>query len=131
MAQDSWLAKAEQYLASARLLLEKEDVDSSVSRTYYALRFVCSHFLAREGLNVDRGWKHDTVLNTTIVRSRDKHWLRDLSIGPKKSLSVSFNEVYELRNNADYGRNEVSERQAERALVFVQTVLHAVKENVP
>ncbi|MDQ2808561.1 MAG: HEPN domain-containing protein [Chloroflexota bacterium] len=131
MTQETWLKKAERYLASARLLLEKEDIDSSVSRTYYALRFVCSYFLEQEGFKVDRGWKHDTLLNTTVVRSRDKHWLRDLSIGPKKNLAVSLNEVYDLRNDADYGRNEVSERQAGRALAFVQTVLQAIKENVP
>ncbi len=133
MPAPSWLAKADRYLASAQILLspEHQDVDSVVSRSYYAVRYIGLHFLEREGLLVDRKWQHETVLAQTITRSRNKHWMRDLKMAGRSDLADSLYELLKLRGKADYDRGKITEREARRVLEFAQNLLTAVKGNNP
>jgi uncharacterized protein (UPF0332 family) len=131
MPRSTWLDKAEQYLESATLLLDIGDYDSCVSRAYYAARYLCLYLLEQEGLNVDRHWQHNTVVGTTIARARNKQWLRRIIMAGQADFAQSLNRLLGLRGDADYDRNEVSARHAQRALSFAEALRQAVKENYP
>ncbi|HET7080369.1 MAG TPA: HEPN domain-containing protein [Chloroflexia bacterium] len=131
MALPTWLDKAERYLESATLLHAAGDYDSCVSRAYYAARYLCLYLLEQEGLNVDRHWQHGTIVGTTIARARNKRWLRRITMAGRADFAQSLNYLLELRGAADYGRNEVTARQAQRALAFAEALRQAVKENYP
>ena len=49
--QEKLLAKAERYLKSARLLMDSGDLDSAVSRIYYAAFYVAEALLDAKGLS--------------------------------------------------------------------------------
>jgi uncharacterized protein (UPF0332 family) len=131
MALPTWLDKAERYLESATLLHAAGDYDSCVSRAYYAARYLCLYLLEQEGLNVDRHWQHGTIVGTTIARAPNKRWLRRITMAGRSDFAQSLNYLLELRGAADYGRNEVTARQAQRALAFTEALRQAVKENYP
>ena len=50
MKTDALLARAQTYLESARLLLDRGDVSSAVSRGYYAMFYAAEALLLSEGL---------------------------------------------------------------------------------
>jgi uncharacterized protein (UPF0332 family) len=127
----TWLDKAERYLATAQLLLELGDYESSLSRAYYAVRYTCLHFLQQEGMPVDRYWKHHSVIGEVIQRARQRQWLRALVISGQPTFARSLDKLLELREMADYDLSMARERDAQRALHFAQTLYGAVKENQP
>ncbi len=134
MAQLTWLQKAEQYLVSAQLLLEsldKVDWNSSLSRSYYASRFICLYFLEQEGLAVDRKWTHESVLNLTVQYARNKQWLQQVVMAGQQDLAKSLNKLLTLRGDADYSQAGIKERQARHALDFAQALLQAIRDNQP
>jgi hypothetical protein len=89
------------------------------------------YLLEQEGLNVDRHWQHGTIVGTTIARAPNKRWLRRITMAGRSDFAQSLNYLLELRGAADYGRNEVTARQAQRALAFTEALRQAVKENYP
>ena len=121
------LAKAEQFLGTARMVIESEDHESSVSRAYYAV------FHAIRAL-LDLGEppeSHPQIIdrcvrwNTTHTRLSAAGMLRG-----HKNLRSSLEALHRWRNQADYWVGLTSEERAKDAVDYARRFLAVVKEGL-
>ena len=131
MPQQTWLEKADEYLAAAQLLLDNQHYASAVSRAYYAARYAAIHlFLARRaGWNPK--WLHDSIAEKMREQERALRWLAPVIMTGQNDFYKSWLALLKLRNKADYDLELLNERVAGRSLAFAQLFVQTVKENQP
>ena len=125
----TWLDKADQYLASAQILLDAGYTESAVSRSYYAARYAAIHlFLARRtGWNPK--WLHDSIGEKMREQARSLPWLRAVVMSGQNDFYKSWLMLLKYRGGADYELDKITERIAERSFTFARLFVQAVKEN--
>ena len=115
-----FIERAQEGLAAAQLCLEKNLFHSATSRAYYAIFWAAQVALAAVG---DRreGWSHSNLQSTfatELVKRRKRY---------PNHFGSYFNEVLQLRLDADYRLKGISSRKATRAVgwarEFVTTII--------
>lgn len=119
----SLIKRAEKYLKSAKILLDTEDYESSVSRVYYAMFYSVEALLLTEGLSFS---SHRGVISTFGER-----FIKS-GIFPRE-MGKEFNRAFEKRQLGDYGYTFViSEEEAEEVLEkgknFVKKIILQLEE---
>jgi uncharacterized protein (UPF0332 family) len=131
LADEIWLDKAARYLASATLLREAGDYDSAVSRAYYGARYAAIELLLARKTGWQPSWQHQTIAARIIEQARALPWLRNTFMTGQASFHSSWLRLLDSRSAADYSVRGVSDREAQRCILFAQRVLDAVQENMP
>lgn len=119
----SLIERAEKYLRSAEILLEEEDYESSVSRTYYAMFYSAQAMLLTKNLSFS---SHKGVISTF-----GEHFVKT-GIFPKE-MGKELNRAFEKRQLGDYEYTFViSKTEAEEMLKsgkkFVEKIVQHLKE---
>src|SRR4051812_18958743 len=127
----TWLEKADQYLASAQLLLDNGYYESAVSRAYYAARYTAIHLFLVRKAGWQPKWLHDSIALKMIEQARNLSWLRTIVMSGQRDFAGSWSQLLDYRSRADYEVGKINERIAQRSITFVQALVQAVKENLP
>lgn len=98
---ESLIARANRYLKSARRLLEDNDYESSVSRTYYAMFFAAQALLLSLGLSYS---SHNGVISAYGER------FVKTGVFPR-DLGRDLNLAYQKRQLGDYESRFVISRE--------------------
>lgn len=115
------LVKAEEALKAAELCCENGLYDSSASRCYYAISWAAIATLEWVGYPPQR-WSHgglSTVFGKELVKKR--HVFSTI-------LAGHLSRGYDLRRLADYGRQSISRKRAQRALDWAGKFVARAKE---
>ena len=129
MAQQTWLDKADEYLAAAQLLLDNQHYASSISRAYYAVRYAAIHLFLARRVGWQSSWQHRTIGDKMAEQARNLLWLRGTLMGGQTTFTNSWTQLLDYRSRADYELGRTNERIAQRSLAFAQAFVSAVKEN--
>jgi len=126
------LAKARRYLRSAELLLRDGDLDSAVSRAYYAVLHAAKALLMIYGHPEVEGWKtHASMLNLLAREDRRFTWFRGIQpLSGERDLQRSLTALHAQRQDADYEVGEISAMVAQGALSFARVFLERAEERV-
>jgi uncharacterized protein len=111
------LARSREELDAARLLADRGFDTQAVSRAYYAAFYAASEALLALG---ESRSKHSGVVAafaSVVVRKGDV----------KEEIGRALRSLFEQRNAADYGDNDVSSEQAEAALEKASKVVAAIE----
>ena len=87
------LARAEESLEEAELLLRSGHANSAVNRLYYACFYAVSGLLYTEG---DSSTKH-----AGVIALFDRHWIKTQRL--PKSLGRFYHGLFDRRQESDYG----------------------------
>ncbi len=126
----TWLEKADQYVASAQILLDAGYSESAVSRSYYAARYAAIHLLLARKAGWNPKWQHETVATRLIEQTRNLLWLRAIVLTGQTDFAKSWTKLLRSRSDADYDLDRIRVRDAERCLAFAQVFVQAVKEHL-
>ena len=120
------LDKAERALASARLLLEAEDIDGACNRAYYAMfdaaraRLLAGGFIDVETIKTHSG----------LITAFSLHLVKAGAVSI--NLGKSLNRIADMRLIADYTADEVSRLDAaaavSQAVIFVEAMRKSIKD---
>jgi len=115
---------AERYLATARLALDDGDSESAASRTYYAL-YHATILLLRlvRGITRER-WDHDEMYGMFLEQFCKPGFRFNRRDGD------DWARVKATRIAADYGRNLVNTRRAERSMARVERLVATIRVEV-
>jgi uncharacterized protein (UPF0332 family) len=117
------IAKANESLKAAERCFEEGLCNSSVSRAYYAMYQAAQVALERAGLKRAE-WTHGALQATfanELTRRRKLY---------SSFLARDLNVVQDLRHTADYRDNDVSKRQAARALAKAREFVSQIKKGI-
>jgi len=115
----SLITRAEKYLATAELLIEQQDLESSVSRAYYAMFFCAEALLLTRSLSFSS--------HRGIISAFGEHFVKT-GILPKE-LGRALNRAFDKRQLADYEhRFVIGKREAEDILRNGKNFLENVTE---
>ena len=120
----SLIERAERYLKSAKILLEEEDYESTVSRTYYAMFYSAQAMLLTKNLSFSS--------HKGAISAFGEHFVKT-DIFPKE-MGREFNRAFEKRQIGDHEYTFViSKKEAEEMLEsgekFVESITQHLKEN--
>jgi uncharacterized protein (UPF0332 family) len=126
------LAKAQRYLGSSELLLRDGDVDSAVSRAYYAVLHAAKAMLMIHGHPEVEDWKtHPQVLNTCARENRRYTWFQDVRpLTGERDLQRSLFVLHALRDDADYEVDKITPAGAREALRFARDFIRCVERKI-
>ena len=106
---DSLVKRAKRYIRSAELLLNDEDYESSISRTYYAMFYAAQAVLLTKKLTFSS--------HKGVISAFGKHFIKT-EIFPKE-MGRELNRAFEKRQIGDYGYTfVVSDEEAEQMLRY-------------
>ena len=131
MPEQTWLEKADEYLAAAQLLLDNQHYASTVSRAYYAARYAAIHLFLARRVGWNPKWLHDSIAEKMKEQARRMNWLDPVVMSGHTDFYKSWLALLKLRNRADYALELLNERIARRSLAFAQLFVRTVKENQP
>ncbi len=119
----SLIERAEKYLKSAEILLEKNDYESSVSRTYYAMFYSAQAMLLKENLSFSS--------HKGVISAFGEHFIKTGVFS--KKMGRELNRAFEKRQLGDYEYTFVIlEREAEEILKsgkdFVKNIIQYLME---
>jgi hypothetical protein len=124
------LAKAEQFLATARAARTAGDYDSCVSRSAYAVHHACVALLLANGSpeSIARASK-PRIQNefSSLARRRFSQLPRLPGVARSGSLQNSLSVLTTLRNVADYRVPGVTQTDTAFALQFAERILDEVR----
>lgn len=117
------VGRANKYLSSARLLLDSEDYDSSVSRSYYAMFFVTEAVLLTKKLEFSS--------HRGVISAFGQHFVKT-GVFPKETRTMLQN-AFDMRQQGDYSfRPVIQEATANQILnqakVFVGKIIEYLEE---
>lgn len=92
MNSDGLLAKAEQYIRSAKLLYDADDFDSTVSRAYYAMFYIAEALLFRLGLSFSS--------HHAVTAAYGQHFAKTKVLEPRFHRILL--SAFDLRQRSDY-----------------------------
>lgn len=119
MNLDGLLAKAEQYIRSAKLLDDAGDFDSAVSRAYYAMFYVAEALLFHLGLSFSS--------HHAVTAAYGQHFAKTKVLEPRfhRALLSSF----DLRQRGDYQIDSgLTGRDAELTIADATEFLTAARQ---
>lgn len=117
--REKLLAKAERYLISAKLLMDSGDLDSAVSRIYYAAFYVAESLLDAKGLSFSS--------HKAVISAYGQYFAKTDELNPEfhKLLLAAF----EKRQMGDYlAETSFSENEVEQVLDQARVFLEAAKD---
>lgn len=118
---DDFVAKADRFLGSARMLFEHGDYDSCASRCYYAMFFMAQAALFSKGITART---HRGVINLF-----GQHFTKTGIF--ERHLARAFSEAYDYRLTGDYDiGTEVTREQAQRLLTLAEDFLRQVRTHL-
>lgn len=119
MTQEDAIRRAERYLQTAQLVREDGDLETCVSRAYYAMFYVARELLGR--MNIEPG-THQGLIN--------QFGLRFVKEGPLPArYGRMLRETRELREFAEYAEERViTSEDAERTLRDAKAFVERVSE---
>ena len=88
----SLIDRADKYIKSAGKLIEEEDYESSVSRSYYAMFYCTEALLLTEGLSFSS--------HKGVISGFSKHFVKTGIFD--KAMSRELNRAFEKRQLSDY-----------------------------
>jgi uncharacterized protein (UPF0332 family) len=88
----SLIDRADKYIKSAGKLIEEEDYESSVSRSYYAMFYCTEALLLTEGLSYSS--------HKGVISAFGKHFVKTGIFD--KAMSRELNRAFEKRQLSDY-----------------------------
>lgn len=104
---ESLIKRAEKYLKSADVLIEEEDYESSVSRTYYAMFYSAEAMLLTKDLSFSS--------HKGVISGFGEHFVKT-GVFPRE-MGKELNRAFEKRQLSDYKHTFViSEKEAENIL---------------
>jgi uncharacterized protein (UPF0332 family) len=113
--------RAVQALQSARLLLDS-DPEGAASRAYYAAFYAVSALLACQG----KLFKKHTAVQAALHQDLIKPGFIE------RRLGSAYNDLFEMRSVADYGRERrVEDAEAEKAVTAAAMILDAARKKDP
>ncbi len=117
------VGRANKYLGSAKLLLDGEDYDSSVSRSYYAMFFVTEAVLLTK--------KFEFSSHRGVISAFGQHFVKT-GVFPKEMRTMLQN-AFDMRQQGDYSfRPVIQEATANqilnRAKDFVGKIIEYLEE---
>jgi uncharacterized protein (UPF0332 family) len=117
------LQKAERFMRAATRALDADDLETAVSRAYYA-RFHATIALLEIKVNMQRGrWDHDQV------RMQFRNRFANQSFVFTRRDADDMDKLYEQRLQADYRRPTLRRRETELSIQAASTfVRRAVQE---
>ena len=120
----SLIEKANKFIASSELLLNSEDYDSAVSRTYYSMFFATEALLLTKRLAPK---SHSGLINLF-----GDHFIKQ-DIFPKE-MGRQLNRAFDKRLIGDYGTALTSDKKEAKNIVkigkeFVEKIIKYLKEN--
>ena len=120
---ESLIQRANKYLKSAGLLLQEEDYESSVSRTYYAMFYSAEAMLLTKKLSFSS--------HKSVISAFGKHFVKT-DIFPRE-IGRMLNQAFGKRQIGDYGYTFViSYEEAEEILAngkkFVKKIIQYLKK---
>ena len=118
----SLVRKATQAMASARLLLERGDVDGACNRAYYAMFDAAQAALLMSGVPAPDaiGKTHRGLINTFSA-----YLVKD---GPvSKELGRQLKRAEEIRLVADYNGESVTQADAAELVLHAEEFVHAMQ----
>ena len=118
----SFLRKAEQALAAARLLLEAQDADGACNRAYYAM-FDAAH-AALFALGIE-GLTSPIKTHNGLTAKFGQHVITTGQLAPQHGSDL--NKVQTLRQLADYNRDSVAHEDAAWAVERAEAFLAAIR----
>jgi uncharacterized protein (UPF0332 family) len=92
MEVNALLAKAEQFIRSAVLLAENDDLDSAASRLYYAMFFTAEALLSKLGLTYSS--------HHAIIAAYGQHFAKTERIDPRFHRAMI--SAFDIRQRGDY-----------------------------
>jgi len=104
----SLIERASKYLRSARLLLNEDDFESSVSRTYYAMFFSVQALLLLKNLSFSS--------HKGVVSAFGEYFVKT-NIFPKE-MSKELSRAFEMRAMGDYEYTFVISEDEARAILI-------------
>lgn len=116
--EDLW-GKADQALASARLLLKAGDTSGTCNRAYYAMFDAARAALQRSGVGADSARSH-----SGLIQAFSLHLVKP-GVLPKE-LGQSFARAHELRLIADYTGDAIDAEDASAALTRAEQFVEAL-----
>ena len=131
---DTRIAKAERYLKTAQLALDNGDVDSCVSRAYYAALHACIALLISQGrMEGMRKVSYRRVFSdfVNLTTKRNKWFVNLKDTAGAKDIHDSLHHLVSVREDADYGVDIVAANVARQELQFAKILVGAVKERMP
>lgn len=119
MTAEDAIQRAERYLQTADLVLEDGDLETCVSRSYYAMFYVARELLQRHGSDPDT---HQGTIN--------QFGLHLVKNGPVSAqYGRAFREIRELREFAEYAEERVvTDEDAETALKDAKAFVERMSE---
>ena len=115
----SLISRAQRYLATAELLVERQDLESSVSRAYYAMFFCAEALLLTKRLSFSS--------HRGVISAFGEHFVRT-GVLPKE-LGRALNRAFDKRQLADYEhRFVIGKREPEEILRNGKTFLESVTD---
>ena len=111
--------KARKFFKTAKLLLERGDYDSCISRCYYALFHATVAMLEKSGMSRAK-WGHNFVL-----ASFNKEYIHRKKIF-RSETGKSIHDIFEQRQEADYSTDEKSFKKAKRVLDKTDAIFHSI-----
>ncbi|MBL7086627.1 MAG: HEPN domain-containing protein [Candidatus Cloacimonetes bacterium] len=113
------IKRAYQSLKSAKLLMENNDFDSSVSRSYYAMFYSAEAVLLTKNLRFS---SHKSVISLF-----GQHFVKT-EIFPSE-LGKNINKIYDKRLTGDYSFEPVINRTtAEKSLIRAEYFVERIEE---
>lgn len=115
----SLIDRAERYLATAELLVEKGDYESCVSRAYYAMFYCAEAALLTKGMSVSS--------HKGVISAFGEHFIKTRVFS--KELGRELNRAFDRRQLADYEFKLVTSKEKARESVgHCRTFVRAVSE---
>lgn len=115
------LERAETYLNSAQLLLDAEDLASSISRGYYAMFFAAEAALLREGVR--------TSTHRGLINAFGEHFV-ETGVFPDR-VGRDLATAFQKRQVGDYeARPGLTRDDAEKVLKDARSFVDAVAEHL-
>lgn len=120
----SLIERARKYLKSARMLLDEQDYESSVSRMYYAM------FYATEAVLLTKELAFSS--HKGVISAFGEHFVKT-DIFPR-DMGRELNRAFEMRQLGDYEytfviSREEAEEVLEKGIEFVEKIARYLSEN--
>ena len=131
---DARIVKAERYLNTAQLALERGDLDSCASRAYYAVFHACIALLSARGRTkrIEKA-SYQMVFSdfVNLTTKRNKWFVNLKDMAGSKDLHSSLHHLVSVREDGDYGIDIVTQNAAKQELQFAKALVEAVNERIP
>ena len=113
------LKRAEESLVAAKELFENQHFDFSASRAYYAVFYIATALLLKNGYKFRK--------HSGIIAAIHEKFVKTGKLDKKIGEAITW--LFELRSTADYGEiYHVGKKEAEEAIQLAGSIVHGIKK---